>query len=371
MEAEHLYVHVPFCARRCVYCDFSIAVRPVVPESEYVRALAAELDGRHAQSRFTLRTLYFGGGTPSKLGGPGVATLLTMLGDRVAFLPGAEITLEANPEDVTPETVRAWRSAGINRLSLGVQSFDERTLAWMHRTHDADAAHRAIAVARDGGIPEISADLIFATPADAPRSWERDLDIVLALQLPHLSVYGLTVEPRTPLGRWVGRREVTESPEETFEAEFLRAHATLTASGLEHYEVSNYGRPGHHSRHNWSYWLRKPYGGLGPSAHEFDGISRHWNIGAYAAWAAAAESGGKTTEGTEVLDADAIVAEEVYLGLRTNAGLQIEPSEAGMVTPWVQTGWATLSTAGRLILTALGWLRLDTLARDLTHARSR
>ncbi|MEX2178116.1 MAG: radical SAM family heme chaperone HemW [Gemmatimonadaceae bacterium] len=371
MNAEHLYIHVPFCTRRCVYCDFSIAVRASVPVREFVAAVGNEWDCRHRESRFDLATLYFGGGTPSKLGGDGVARLMDVVRQRATIRADAEITLEVNPEDVTPDAVTMWRSAGINRLSLGIQSFDPGLLAWMHRTHDADAAHRAIAVARDAGMDDISIDLIFATPAALRRSWLADLDAAVRLNLPHVSIYGLTVEPRTPLGRLVARNDIAEAAEETFEEEFLMADARFTAAGWQHYEVSNYGKPGHHSRHNWSYWQRRPYGGLGPSAHEFDGRQRRWNVAPYAEWSERTTTGMSSTAGSEDLDEAQVSAEQIYLGLRTNTGVALSPSERDHVASWIRSGWATVSDDSLLRLSATGWLRLDALAGDLTHLRSR
>ncbi|HEX6630412.1 MAG TPA: radical SAM family heme chaperone HemW [Gemmatimonadaceae bacterium] len=367
---RHVYVHVPFCARRCSYCDFAIAVRRVVPVREYVDALAAELELRWGRAPgWELDTLYFGGGTPSRLGA-GLGEAVATVRRHATLASGAEVTAEANPEDVTPEAVAAWTVAGVNRLSLGAQSFDDRALEWMHRVHPADQIRRAVGIAREGGITNFSIDLIFALPAVLDRSWERDLDEALALEPPHVSLYGLTVEPRTPLGRWVERGSVTEAVEERYEAEFLRAHERLAAAGYEHYEVSNYARPGYRSRHNSSYWSGVPYAGLGPSAHEFDGVSRRWNVAAYADWVRRLREDVDPVEGSELLTAENRQAEAVYLGLRTTDGLPLREDEAAVVAPWVAAGWGTVD-AGRLRLTPVGWLRLDSLAASLTARRSR
>jgi oxygen-independent coproporphyrinogen-3 oxidase len=371
VRARHLYVHVPFCARRCVYCDFAIAVRPRIPVDEYLQALDQELTMRHATSELNLATLYIGGGTPSKLGGDGIARLLEATARMLTVSADAEITIEANPEDVSTETVRTWRGAGINRVSLGVQSFDDGVLRWMHRTHDADTARNAVQVLREGGIDNISIDLIFATPATVPRSWSQDLDETLALELPHVSVYGLTVEERTPLGRWVARRDVTEAADEIFEREFLLADASLRADGFEHYEVSNFSQPGRRSRHNSAYWRRSPYAGLGPSAHEFDGDRRRWNAEAYTQWVAGLTRGEDPLAGCEDLGEPEVLAEMVYLSMRTSDGLALTETEIEHVAPWVESGWARIGNDSRLCLTALGWLRLDSLASDLTLLRSR
>lgn len=371
MRAAHLYIHVPFCARRCVYCDFSIAVRRTVPAAEFLTALEREWMLRHSQSDFTLETLYFGGGTPSKLGGEGVARLMELVRKRASLLPGAEVTLEANPEDVTRESARAWAASGINRVSLGIQSLDAKTLVWMHRSHSVEDATSAVHALHDAGIPNVSIDLIFGTPSDLPRDWEAELSSALKLDVEHLSIYGLTVEPHTPLGRWVARADVSEAPEETFEEDFLLAHDLLLAHGFEHYEVSNYGKPGFHSRHNWSYWQRAPYGGLGPSAHEFDGSQRRWNVAPYSSWVARTSSGDSSIAGEESLDAAAAQSEELYLSLRTSAGIRISDDERAELVRWIEAGWAKASDDGHLHLSPGGWLRLDALANHLTLLRSR
>lgn len=371
VRADHLYVHVPFCARRCVYCDFSIAVRPRVPEAAYLDGLRRELRGRHASTAFGLDTLYLGGGTPSKLSPAAVCRLVDLIREHATIAIDAEITLEANPEDVSAASVRAWRDAGINRVSLGVQSFDPSVLHWMHRTHSAEQGSAAVAMLRDGGIENVSADLIFAAPATLRRNWDRDVDQAIALGIPHLSVYGLTVESHTPLGRWVARHDVVEAPEDSFEREFLAASRALTDAGFLHYEVSNYCRPGRASRHNSAYWTRRAYGGLGPSAHEFDGASRRWNVSPYVEWLTRLGRSEDPVDATETLDRAQVTAEAVYLGLRTSSGLGIENREREHVQPWIDSEWAVLGDTMVLRLTPLGWLRLDALAADLTHVRSR
>jgi oxygen-independent coproporphyrinogen-3 oxidase len=361
----HLYVHVPFCARRCSYCDFAIAVRREVPSRAFVDAVLAEWrmwQGDPALEHVTsLGTVYLGGGTPSKLEPDSIGRLLDGLRALRTVDAGAEVTLEANPEDVSPTAVASWRAAGVNRVSLGVQSFQPAVLAWMHRTHDLPAVHRAVATLREGGILDLSIDLIFAVPAVLERDWAFDLDAAIALAPEHLSVYGLTVEPGTPLGRWTARAEVEPAPDDRYAAEFLLAHQRLTAAGFEHYEVSNYGRPGFRARHNSAYWRRAPFIGLGPSAHSGFGRRRRWNVPAWAAYERAAVAGRPVVEAEELLDDGQIRLEELYLGLRTVEGLPaaLLPSPAA----WRQAGWAELR-GDRIALTAEGWLRLDALVRS-------
>jgi oxygen-independent coproporphyrinogen-3 oxidase len=250
-----------------------------------------------------------------------------------------------------------------------VQSFSDDALAWMRRAHDARAALAAIHALRAGGIANLSIDLIFALPDDVRRSWREDVDTIVALTPAHVSLYGLTVEDGTPLGRWVARGESREAAEERYEEEFLYAHETMGAAGLDHYEVSSFGRSGCHSRHNSAYWSGAAYEGLGPSAHAFDGTERRWNVAAYARWLERLEAGLDPTAGSETLTEQNRVAERVYLGLRTAAGLALAVGEHPRVAPWIDAGWGKVAN-GRLHLTPEGWLRLDTLAATLTAWRS-
>lgn len=221
-----------------------------------------------------------------------------------------------------------------------------------------------------GGIDEVSLDLIFAIPDQVGASrLAADLDRAVALEPTHLSVYGLTVEPRTPLGRWTARGAVEEAPEERYAAEFLLAHERLVAAGFEHYEVSSYARPGHRAIHNAAYWSGAPYLGLGPSAHGFDGRVRRWNTSAYAEWSTQVEQGIDPLAGEETIGPDERLAEAVYLGLRTSDGLVLRPEDATIIGPWIDAGWGR-QEGDRLVLTPDGWLRIDALATALTSVRS-
>jgi oxygen-independent coproporphyrinogen-3 oxidase len=370
VRPRHVYVHVPFCARRCSYCDFSIAVRPTPPVAEYLSALRAELTLRYGKDApWEVDTLYFGGGTPSALGA-GVADLISLLREFVQPTESAEITMEANPENVDVTSARAWREAGITRLSLGAQSFDANTLAWMHRTHGADNIPRAVDVARSAGVENVSLDLIFALPRELGRDWEADLSRALALRPAHISLYGLTVEPSTPLAHWVARGRTSPPDDDVYAEEFLFAHEMATTAGFDHYEVSNFALPGRRSRHNSAYWSGVPYAGLGPSAHEFDGTTRRWNQAPYATWLAALRDGMDPVAGAEILTAENHETESVYLGLRTSEGLVTKPGDESVLDSWADQHWVE-RRAKRAVLTPTGWLRLDALAADLTYARSR
>jgi oxygen-independent coproporphyrinogen-3 oxidase len=360
----HVYLHVPFCARRCSYCDFAIAVRKQVPSDDYVGAVLKEWVRWQTEPVWDLspeiQTIYFGGGTPSKVSPAAVARLLEGIASNRAVAADVEVTLEANPEDVTFLSASEWRAAGVNRVSLGVQSFDPAALTWMHRTHTADQVPRAVEALRRAGIADLSLDLIFGLPAELERDWAADLSRALALEPDHLSLYGLTVEARTPLGRWTTRGEVIPVTDDRYAAEFLLAHRALTAQGYEHYEVSNAARPGHRSRHNSAYWRRAPFIGLGPAAHSGFGSERRWNVREWAAYQRLIAGGRSPMEGRELLDATAVDLEEVYLGLRTSDGLALDRVPPSQVRAWEAGGWAS-ADRGRLRLTPEGWLRLDAL----------
>src|SRR6184192_3866797 len=377
---RHLYLHVPFCVRRCSYCDFSIAVRKRIPAREYVEAVLGEVallgltdPGREPgdTKEHGLDTLYLGGGTPSLLPPDALATLVTSLLDAFGATPlrdAVEVTAEANPEDVTPELARVWRRAGVNRVSLGAQSFDDRVLTWMHRSHDATRIATAVRTLRDAGIDNISLDLIFALPAELQRDWERDLELALSLGPNHLSLYGLTVEERTPLARWISRGAIAAPDDDRYGEEYLLAHLRLAASGYHFYEVSNACRDGFRSRHNSAYWSGRAYVGLGPAAHSFDGELRRWNIPAWPAYARAIAAGRSPVECEEILTPEQRELERVYLALRTDAGLPLNALHHPPPTStarWTEQGWAEVR-GERLVCTPQGWLRLDALVGDLT-----
>ncbi len=363
----HLYVHVPFCARRCSYCDFAIAVRKQVPSSQFAKAAVAEwrrwLGAPWWADQGPMETIYFGGGTPSLLDPAAIGAVIQAIRQDRSIAGTAEITLEANPEDVSPERAAAWAGHGVNRVSLGVQSFAPAVLEWMHRTHGPERPAAAITTLRRAGIANVSIDLIYAVPRALRRSWRDDLDRGLALEPSHLSLYGLTVEDRTPLGRWVARGEAVPTEEAPAADEYLEAHEALIGAGYGHYEVSNAGKPGLESRHNWAYWRRATYLGLGPSAHSAEGRRRWWNVRDWEGYRRAVEAGGGVA-GEEALDDRQVRLEGRYLGLRTTEGLSASSLPDGVADQWVSAGWAGRD-GSRVVLTVEGWLRLDALVSQV------
>jgi oxygen-independent coproporphyrinogen-3 oxidase len=363
----NLYIHVPFCARRCSYCDFSIAVRRTVPSARFAEAVLREWRGVQRDTGWDaspdLDTVYFGGGTPSRLGPGALAAILAGVTAERRLSPEAEVTIEANPDDVTPEAAAAWRAAGIARVSLGVQSFSPAVLEWMHRAHTAQQAKEAVRILRGVGFAVLSLDLIYGLPAELGRDWQADLDEAFALEPNHLSCYGLTVEAHTPLGHWTARGQATAVDEGQYAEEFLRLSGTLAARGWEHYEVSNAATPGHRARHNSGYWNGAGYLGLGPSAHSSTAGERRWNIREYAAWDAALQHGLETVAGRERLTGSQQKLEALYLGLRTSDGVPAGLVPAETRARWASAGWAGVRE-GRLRLSPEGWLRLDALVAD-------
>jgi oxygen-independent coproporphyrinogen III oxidase len=269
-------------------------------------------------------------------------------------------------------TTRAitWARIGVNRVSVGVQSVHSPTLQWMHRLHEPAAGAAAVETVLDAGIGSVSADVIFGLPdslADAPVE---TCEAIVSAGASHVSAYGLTVEPNTPIAKWKMRGRTVEAPVQRYRDEFLSIHAFLTDEGFEHYEVSNYGRHGHHSRHNRMYWSSVPYVGLGPSAHSFDGTRRQWNVREWAGYAARLANGDDPTEGTEVLTDAQRLLEGVYLGLRTWDGVAADSRgiDQTAVQEAMTAGWLE-PTRGRVRATPEGWLRLDELVVGLTTSR--
>ena len=362
----HVYLHVPFCARRCSYCDFAIAIRRQVPSAEYVASIAAELravgEAEWIAEAGPVETIYFGGGTPSQLGADAIGELVALLAGRLPLAADAEVTLEANPEDVDPGRARGWVAAGVNRVSLGVQSFHPAVLRWMHRVHDADQAEVAVSVLREAGVANISLDLIYGVPEGLGRIWEADLSRALLLGPDHLSLYGLTVEPSTALGKWVDRGAVIPLADDGAAREYLDADAVFRSLGWHHYEVSSAARPGFESRHNQAYWARRSYLGLGPSAHSAHRDRRWWNVREWEAYRQRVAAQTALVDGEEILTPAQARLEEVYLGLRTSGGLPASSLLPSTVNQWVAAGWAGVS-GSQVVLTGLGWLRLDGLVR--------
>lgn len=370
---RHLYVHAPFCARRCVYCDFAVHVDPRPAEEAWQEAVGSEWRlwrDNGVRTSGTMETVYVGGGTPSLLPEGAMTAFAQAVGAVGGSRSGLEWTAEANPESFTDDIAREWGGVGVNRISLGAQTFSSPGLKWMGRLHAPEDVARALGRARTVGIENVSVDLILGLPDSVPRSWQDDLDRVLGLDVPHISLYGLTVEAETPLARQIleGR---TEPPSDgRYRDEFLHAAERLSSEGYVQYEISNFARPGFESRHNQAYWSRTDYLGLGNGAHSFVGGVRWWNDRSWEGYRDAVRFGRSPVVGWERPSPDQSRLERLWLGLRTSRGLEagsLTGRAAELATGWISRGLAR-RTAGRLTLTPEGWLLTDELVADLDRA---
>lgn len=365
-----LYLHAPFCARRCPYCDFAVRVNRTPDPAVWVDTLQREMDLNRDDGEFplgSLETLFVGGGTPS-LFGPDVMHRVRELLD--SWIPAAglrEWTAEANPESLSEAVAAGWAKAGVDRVSLGVQSFHGPALSWMGRLHGAEGAERAVATARAAGIANVSIDLMFALPAHLGRDWSRDLDRALLLDPDHVSLYGLTVEGGTPLGARVREGTEVAVDEGRYAAEYLEAHSRLVSAGFEHYEVSNFAKPGRFALHNQRYWDGSSYLGLGLGAHSYRHPTRRWNVRSMDDYLRSLGEGRLPVAGEEVLGGEAARLERIWLALRTREGLDVggfPQSTRILVERWRAAGLAKVDQ-DQVRLTVTGWLILDELAVSL------
>lgn len=291
MNTTTLYLHIPYCKQACHYCDFHFSTQRST-EAAVVKAMHAELATRAQQAPWKgsrINSLYFGGGTPSFLAVADLAQLIAKAQALFSFNTAAEITLEANPDDITPEKLEAWHSIGITRLSIGLQSFDHLELQSMNRAHDASHSVQCLEWIADGPIQNYSVDFMYGMPGSTVESWTRQLDQLATYLPPHLSCYALTVEEKTVLYHNVRSGKTTLPSDEVIVAQFEALRAWASEQGYTHYELSNFAQPDKYSRHNSHYWSGQPYLGIGPGAHSFDGKKRWWNVSNNTLYAQGAE----------------------------------------------------------------------------------
>ena len=285
-----IYIHIPFCRQACFYCNFHFSTSGAY-KKEMCESLVQEiiLRGDSLKQNKTddfailssaeekIDTVYFGGGTPSLLAENEITDILDTIQKNYNVDDNAEITLEANPDDINSEKLIAWKKSGINRLSIGIQSFIDRDLIWMNRAHNAEQALKSIVLAKDAGFDNFSIDLIFGTPGLVDDEWQKNIAMAVDLDIPHISSYALTVEPKTALQKMIELKKKENTDNEAQARQFVILMNTLRKAGYEHYEISNFAKPGYRSRHNSSYWKGEKYVGIGPSAHSFNGNERSWN----------------------------------------------------------------------------------------------
>ncbi|HSR10656.1 MAG TPA: radical SAM family heme chaperone HemW [Thermodesulfobacteriota bacterium] len=322
MKTPGLYIHIPFCRTKCPYCNFySTTGAGKIPD--FLSAVTAEMELVKKQwSAFD--TVYVGGGTPSLLAPSQVEELLSAVRTSFSILPGAEITFEANPGDIDARYLGALREIGINRLNIGVQSFDDGVLKFLGRRHSAAQALSSIESARAAGFENLGLDLIFGVPGQSLRGWMDDLARAAAFAPEHLSCYQLTFEQGTPLDAARLRGEFPVHPDDELLPFFMATSEKLERSGYSHYEISNFAREGRASMHNRKYWDHTPYLGLGPSAHSFSGNRRSWNVLRVDAYISALGRGSLPVEDGETLSPEQLRFEALFLGLRTKRGIDLE-----------------------------------------------
>jgi len=370
-----LYLHIPFCEHKCIYCDF-FSVDSQAELGRFLEALEREITiyGQEYGIREPVETIYFGGGTPSILPPSSSSEILKLIGDTFPVAPDAEITLEANPGTVEQEKLLAFRRAGFNRLSVGIQSFHDAHLGALTRIHTSGEALKAVSAARAAGFPNISLDLIFALPGETTEEWESDLERAVSLAPEHISAYSLIVEEGTPLARMVEEGSVRTAPEETEARMYEATMARLASAGYEHYEVSSYARPGFRSRHNMNYWNHSNYLGMGPSAHSFWSTRRWWNLRSIPAYSDALARGALPLAGGEDLTRGQLLAEAIMLGLRSD-GIDLEAlirrfgvdlrRGSGELIGQLLAGGLALEESGMLRLSDKGYLVCDKIVEML------
>jgi oxygen-independent coproporphyrinogen-3 oxidase len=373
-----IYLHIPFCKKACHYCDFhfSTSLHQMNPLLE---ALETEIALRKSYISEPIQTIYLGGGTPSLVPPAAINHLLTIIRATFSVPSDVEITLEANPDDIHEQQVAEWKQAGINRMSVGVQSFHPHLLQWMNRAHNANQSKEAITLLQKGGFENISMDLIYGCPNQSDALWEKDVRDTLALGVPHVSCYALTSEPNTALWHMIKKGESPKLQSEQQAHQFILLMEWMQAAGYEHYEISNFSLPGIRSRHNSAYWKGIPYLGIGPSAHSYNGTTREWNISNNTKYIESIQKG-IVPNTIENLTPTQQVNEYIMTALRTMEGISLLHIADYFNKTWFQeiivdsARWIHAGkiaiTDQHLILTTEGKLMADAIAADLFREES-
>lgn len=371
-----LYFHIPFCRKRCCYCDFFSTTASGAERDGYVDLLCRHLELIHCNESVNraLQTIYFGGGTPSLLTTEQVTQLLTACRARFGLNDAAEITLEVNPGTFGGEYLKQVRQAGVNRLSIGIQSFDDQQLGQLGRCHNVDQARAAVKAARAAGFDNISLDLMFALPGQNADDLDREIDQLLQQAPEHISVYGLTIEEGTEFERWQQQGLLTAVDEDEYARQYELLRARFSAAGYEHYEVSNFARPGRRCLHNQRYWQRRNCLSIGAGAHSFveSGYGERWHVPAdLARYRQLLTAGVDPAEQLEGFDRQGAMIETVYLALRTSAGVDLaafeerfgEPLQRAFPAALARLQASLVCSRERIILPSQHWLIYDHLIK--------
>ena len=351
-----IYIHIPFCKSRCIYCGF-YSTTLLDLRIRYINAVCREMELRKGYIQGPFSTVYLGGGTPSLLDESNINKLFLYINNVYDVDKNAEVTMECNPDDVTPEFADMLSRLPINRISMGVQTFADSRLRLLHRRHSADEVSHAIVLLREAGIKNISIDLMFGFPDESLSQWQEDISAALALNVEHISAYSLMYEEGTPLWKMLDTGKVREIDEELSLTMFKELVRRLTDAGYEHYEISNFARPGHRSHHNSGYWHQVPYIGLGAAAHSFDLKSRQWNVADLKRYIEEINNSIIPME-REELDSDTTFNDIITTALRTSDGIDLNTLEARMGEKYMNT---LISAAGKHIEQGLLEIRNDQL----------
>ena len=322
-----IYLHIPFCKQACHYCDFHFTTS-LKYKDELLQAMHSELDLQQSYlGKQNIETIYFGGGTPSLIGATEIQKLIDKIMQIHTVKADAEITLEANPDDLDYATVRDLKHTTINRFSIGIQSFFEEDLLWMNRAHNAAEADSSVKRVQDAGFENITLDLIYGYPLLSDQKWRSNIKKVVDLSIPHVSAYAMTVEPKTALASFIAKGKQETMNESQSAAQYLELIESLSEAGFEHYETSNFAKPGCYSKHNTNYWKGVSYLGIGPSAHSFNGETRQWNVANNAKYIDGILNGNIPAE-QEVLTTANRVNEYIMTSLRTKWGMNLNEIES-------------------------------------------
>ena len=317
-----LYIHIPYCRKACHYCNFHFSTS-LNSRDRFIEALVKEIDLTPGKKIREITTVYFGGGTPSILFRTEIREIVQQLKSKFQIREDAEWTLEVNPDDLNEMKLDFWKALGINRLSVGIQSFREEDLKWMNRSHSAEQAKQGMQMIKAAGFDNFSVDLIYGIPGLSDEAWRNNVQYVIDNNVPHISAYALTVEPKTALNHFVEQKKVPDIDPEQQAQQFFILTEMLASAGYEHYEISNFAKPGWRSKHNSSYWAGTPYFGLGPGSHSFDGESRYWNISNNQRYIESILAGIIPFEKEELTEKQHL-NEYIMTSLRTMEGLDLE-----------------------------------------------
>lgn len=368
-----IYIHIPFCKQKCTYCDFHFSTTFQSYRKEMIDALKAEIANRKEYvNNEVINSVYFGGGTPSLLTQDELTQVFQVTHKHFSFSENVEITLEANPDDITKDALQAWKEAGINRLSIGIQSFKQEDLEWMNRAHSVNEGLNCVGLAKQFGFQNLTVDLIYGLPNLSNEEWKSHLRTVINLGVTHVSAYCLTVEEKTVLSSLVDKGKIVPATEDQQSEQFQILVDELKSANFEQYEISNFCQPNCQAVHNTNYWKGITYLGIGPSAHSFNGVSRSWNIANNRTYIKQV-MGGEVHFETEVLSTCDQFNELLMTGLRTSFGVNLKQLESiHSLTDAFQNQLKQLEmdeflirNSDTILLTQKGRLQADRIASDL------